>query len=295
MTNHDALTTRAALWAWAARAFSYPTAELELALRAPAERDRLAQAARTLSPDGAVMAALDAVWAALDERDEPPGSGEAGETPVAGAPPAAGAPGVLQAARAGQLSLAEEHTFLFGRHVRVPPYESSYVLKPGTDRSTHLAEIGGLYAAFGLSVSAARPEMPDHLGAECELLAVLLAKEAYALAQGWSSRAKLTRRARRKLVVEHLQRWLPAFAERLAKHHRRRLYPALAELLLQLLAVEERLLHAPRPPAQVPEGRQAAPERELAAPEDDGSALSCDPAVLEREQAMLAGTGSVSP
>lgn len=184
----------------------------------PAERDRLLEAARSTS-DGEVVSALWAVWVALDAPDD------------------------------DRISLEEEHTFLFGRHVRVPPYESSYVLARGTDRSTHLTEIGGLYAAFGLTVSAAQPEMPDHLGAECELLAVLLAKEAYAQAVGWASRAKVTRRARRKLVQEHLRRWLPAFAERLAKHHRLGFYPALGDLLLALLQHEERLLGLPPLPA----------------------------------------------
>jgi TorA maturation chaperone TorD len=217
MATHETLTARAGLWAWTARAFAYPTPERERSFADTSERSRLATLAAVADPDGGLATALHTVWAALDEPDD------------------------------GKVSLAEEHTFLFGRHVRVPPYESSYVLEPGTDRSTHLAEIGGLYAAFGLSISTARPDMPDHLGAECELLAVLLAKEAFALAQGWQSRAKLARRARWKLVVEHLQRWLPAFAERLGKHHRRALYPALAGLVLRLLAVEERLLGAPRP------------------------------------------------
>ena len=215
VTANTALTARAALWAWAARAFSYPMPEFERALHEPAERERLAAVTDAACAGQAVALALAEVWEVVD-------------APV-------GRPG----------GLAEEHTFLFGRHVRVPPYESSYVLEPGTDRSTHLAEIGGLYAAFGLTVASAHPDMPDHLGAECELLAVLLAKEAYALARGWASRAKLTRRARRKLVIEHLQRWLPSFAERLEKHHRQPFYPAVTAVVLELLAVEERNLGSP--------------------------------------------------
>lgn len=222
MTN-ETLTARAALWAWAARTFSYPTPEFEQALREPAERDRLTAIAESASSDGAVTMALAKVWVVVDEPVNRP------------------------------TGLAEEHTFLFGRHVRVPPYESSYVLEPGTDRSTHLAEIGGLYAAFGLTVASAHPDMPDHLGAECELLAVLLAKEAYAVARGWASRAKVTRRARRKLVVEHLQRWLPAFAERLEKHHRQPFYPTVTEVVLQLLAMEEQQLGSPPRPGAVDE------------------------------------------
>jgi TorA maturation chaperone TorD len=219
MTTNDTLMARAALWAWAARALAYPDTPPGESFADPSARGHLATAATATDPDGAVLAALRTVWTAADEADDT------------------------------GVTLQEEHTFLFGRHVRVPPYESSYVLEPGTDRSTHLAEIGGLYAAFGFAVSATHPDMPDHLGAECELLAVLLAKEAYALDQGWSSRAKLTRRARRKLVMEHLQRWLPAFSARLDKHHRRSFYPALAGFMLALLAVEERHLGAPRPAA----------------------------------------------
>jgi putative dimethyl sulfoxide reductase chaperone len=214
MTTHDTLTARAVLWGWTARAFTYPARPLLDALHDQAERGRLQEAARATNDD-AIGAALRAVWTALDAPDE------------------------------ATIALEEEHTFLFGRHVRVPPYESSYVLERGTDRSTHLTEVGGLYAAFGLTVSAAHPEMPDHLGAECELLAVLLAKEAYARAMGWATRARLTRRARRKLVQEHLGRWLPAFSERLAQHHRLALYPALAGLLLALLGHEERQLNLP--------------------------------------------------
>ena len=218
VTANMALTARAALWAWAARAFSYPMPEFERALHEPAERERLAAVTDAACAGQAVALALAEVWEVVD-------------APV-------GRPG----------GLAEEHTFLFGRHVRVPPYESSYVLEPGTDRSTHLAEIGGLYAAFGLTVASAHPDMPDHLGAECELLAVLLAKEAYAVSRGWASRAKVTRRARRKLVIEHLQRWVPSFAERLEKHHRQPFYPAVAEVILQLLAMEEQQLGLPRRP-----------------------------------------------
>jgi TorA maturation chaperone TorD len=239
MTTHDTLTARAALWGWSARAFTYPSPRLLDALHAPAERGRLLEAA-SATDDGAVSAALRAVWAVVDTPDD------------------------------GAISLAEEHTFLFGRHVRVPPYESSYVLERGTDRSTHLTEIGGLYAAFGLTISAAQPEMPDHLGAECELLAVLLAKEAYAQAVGWASRAKLTRRARRKLVQEHLRCWLPAFSKRLAKHHRLPLYPALAQLLLALLAHEGRLLGLPPLPAQA-----AMAEHETTEYATDEDAMSC--------------------
>lgn len=217
MTNGDLLTARAALWSWAARAFAYPLPAFEQSLGDPAERDRLALLAGVADETDTLGPLLAAVWQSVDQPD------------------------------ASGVTLTEEYTFLFGRHVRVSPYESSYVLEPGTDRSNHLAEIGGLYAAFGLAVAADRPDMPDHLGSECELLAVLLVKEAYARAEGWSGRAKLTRHARRKLVGEHLQLWLPTFVERLEKHHRRDFYPAVGAVLLHLLELEEGQLKTVRP------------------------------------------------
>lgn len=223
MMANNTLTARAVLWGWAAGAFAYPDQPVLDRLRSVSERDRLLEAANATG-DSEIISALQQTWSVLD-------------TPTS-----------------ADLSPAEEHSFLFGRHVRVPPYESSYVLERGADRSTHLTEIGGLYAAFGLTVSAAHPEMPDHLGAECELLAVLLAKEAYARAMGWSARAKLTRRARRKLVQEHLRCWLPAFSERLGQHHRLPLYPALTGMLLALLNYEEQQFGLPlsRSPEQTP-------------------------------------------
>ncbi|MCC7372290.1 MAG: molecular chaperone TorD family protein [Chloroflexi bacterium] len=217
MTINDTLMARATLWSWVARAFAYPLPALEQALSDPAGRTRLALLAESADETGALGPLLEAVWQAVDLPD------------------------------ASNVSLTEEHTFLFGRHVRVPPYESSYVLQRGADRSTHLSEIGGLYAAFGLSIAEDAPEMPDHLGAECELLAVLLMKEAYAREEGWSGRAKLTRHARRKLIAEHLQLWLPTFVERLDKHHRRTFYPAVGALLLRLLELEEAQLNTARP------------------------------------------------
>jgi TorA maturation chaperone TorD len=96
-----------------------------------------------------------------------------------------------------------------------------------------------MYAAFGFQVSARRPNLPDHISAELEFVAALLAKEAYALDQGWYPQAKLTRQARRKFIRENLAQWLPAFVERLEQHRRLPFYPAVAALVLALLAIEQ--------------------------------------------------------
>jgi TorA maturation chaperone TorD len=108
----------------------------------------------------------------------------------------------------------------------------------GFERVQDMATVGSLYKAFGLQVAAARPELPDHVSAELEFVAVLLAKEAYARVQRWSAQAARSAQARRLFLREHLAPWFPRFAQRLAQHHRLDFYPAVAELVLGLLAVE---------------------------------------------------------
>lgn len=206
MSATDGLVARARLWQWAARAFYYPDPDLLGALRDPRRRRELADAAG--GSGEAVAAALAAVWVAVDVPcDEVP-------------------------------SLPEEHTFLFARQVPVSPYETSYTPDPGCGRAQTLADLGAFYAAFGFRVSAARPELPDHISGEAEFVAALLAKEAYALAHGWDDHAQVTREAREKFVREHLAPWCSAFVQRLEAHGRLPFYPALGGLVQALLAAE---------------------------------------------------------
>lgn len=208
MQAADRLVARAQLWQWTARCFGYPDEALLARLRDTAARRDVACAAAQCDADGAVGRALAALWTAIDA-----------------------------AAVNGGPSLAEEHTFLFARQVVVPPYASSYK-HPSSDRAQALAEVGGFYSAFGYEVAAARPDLPDHVAAELEFVAVLLAKEAYALAQGWTEQAEVAALAREKFLAEHLAPWLPAFAERLALHARLPFYPAAARLAVALLRGE---------------------------------------------------------
>lgn len=207
MDDADRLLARARLWQCTARCFGYPDEALLARLRDAAPRHEIASLAALCDEDGTVGRALATLWAAAD------------------------------ATVLAEPGLAEEHTFLFARQVVVPPYESSYA-RPYADRTQVLAEVGGFYGAFGLEVAATRPDLPDHVAAELEFVAVLLAKEAYALAQGWTEQAEITTLARAKFVAEHLAPWLPAFAERLAQHARLPFYPTAARLAITLLRGE---------------------------------------------------------
>jgi DMSO reductase family type II enzyme chaperone len=81
-----------------------------------------------------------------------------------------------------------------------------------------LADLAAFYRAFGMEVSEDADERHDHLGMELEFMCVLAAKEAYALEHGLAdSELETCRDAQKKFLREHLGRWAPAFARRLAR------------------------------------------------------------------------------
>lgn len=80
-----------------------------------------------------------------------------------------------------------------------------------------LADLAAFYRAFGLEIATDAGERHDHLGLELEFLCVLAAKDAYALEYQLDTADHATcREAQRKFLREHLGRWTPAFARRLA-------------------------------------------------------------------------------
>ena len=81
-----------------------------------------------------------------------------------------------------------------------------------------LADLAAFYRAFGLEVAEEAAERPDHIGMELEFMSVLAAKEAYALEhQADADEAAVCVEAQKRFLREHLGRWAPAFARRLAR------------------------------------------------------------------------------
>ena len=136
---------------------------------------------------------------------------------------------------------AEEYTYLFMWGKSVPPYESSYTNRTPAGNQ-ELADVSGFYRAFGFDIANDAQEMPDHISAELEFLAMLCAKEAYALEHAWQEQAEVCRAARREFLAEHLNRWLPAFAERIHAKARAPFYPSLAEFTCELSQTSESAL-----------------------------------------------------
>lgn len=143
-------------------------------------------------------------------------------------------------------TVADEYVFLFDREARCPPYEGAWGDAQLAGKAALLADIAGFYAAFGLQPAAARPDVEDHIAAECEFLSALALKEAYALAEGDEEGAEIVGAAQSRFVADHLGRWSETFCAALRETSPVPYYGALADLLGAWVRAEvERLGVAP--------------------------------------------------
>jgi len=161
---------------------------------------------------------------------------------------AAGAPEFAQTAAAFAASLRRDdfaafhacYLAAFGHAARgnCPLNEIEYAdLKADPLFQPHrLADLAGFYRAFGLEVAEDADERHDHICLELEFMCVLAAKEAYALEHQLDlGDLSVCRDASRKFLREHLGRWAPAFARRLARMMGDTLLGALATLTRQFV------------------------------------------------------------
>ncbi len=129
---------------------------------------------------------------------------------------------------------------LFGHTARgaVPPYETEY----GTDslfQPMHeMSDLGAFYRAFGLAVHPGAHERPDHVSCECEFLAFLCRKEAYARDRDDRAMLEATRQGVRRFLRDHLGRWGPGFGRALARHDPVGFFGGLGALAAEYLSRE---------------------------------------------------------
>ncbi len=113
---------------------------------------------------------------------------------------------------------AAEHRAIFGHVVAhgCPPYETEFGRRHVFGQSQELGDIRGFYEAFGVRP---RPggERPDHVACEIEFLALLVLKEAIAVAGADEQRVGLCRGAMRSFLQDHPGRWVRALAARIAQ------------------------------------------------------------------------------
>jgi putative dimethyl sulfoxide reductase chaperone len=135
------------------------------------------------------------------------------------------------------------HLFSFGHAARGPNpvNEIEYgELKADPLFQPHrLADLAAFYRAFGLDVAEDASERQDHICIELEFMSVLAAKEVYALEHQIEDEALATlRSAQKQFIREHLGRWVPAFARRLARAAGGGVISALADFTREFVLAE---------------------------------------------------------
>lgn len=160
-----------------------------------------------------------------------------------------------------------EQVFGHTAHSRIPAYELEYGEEHSHRQPQELGDIAAFYQAFGLRMAAAAHERDDHVSVECEFMHVLLWKQLYALAEGMEDKVSICKEAAGHFLSEHLGRWMPAFAARLARESKANLMGMIGDFALAFIAEDCRL-------SGVKAGESHLPIRKIQEKEETGC-ISC--------------------
>lgn len=146
--------------------------------------------------------------------------------------------------------LDEAYQRLFGHVARgeTPLFETEYGSDDLFQQPQTLADVGGFYAAFGLTLAPGAVGRSDHVACECEFLMFLARKEAWALEMADGAMLDTTRRASRLFLRDHLAPFAPALASHLERSDPGGFYGALGGCLRAVLAAECTRLDVPLGP-----------------------------------------------
>jgi TorA maturation chaperone TorD len=137
--------------------------------------------------------------------------------------------------------LADTYAVLFGHTARgrASAYETEH--GGGDDlffQTREQSDIGAFLSAFGLTLDRQHRERVDHIRVECEFMAFLALKEAYALEHTDQEMLTLTRSAERLFLRDHLGRFAPALGAQLGRLDAAGFYGALGRALERFVQVE---------------------------------------------------------
>lgn len=138
-----------------------------------------------------------------------------------------------------ELESAFQRCFTLSYNEDCPLYETAFSASHIFQQTQQQADISGFYRAFGVD---SRRERPDHLSLELEFLYLLALKEAWARERGERDHVSVCRDAEKAFLRDHLARWAPHVAGRVAIAGRGTVYEAAARLLLAFVEDEERYL-----------------------------------------------------
>jgi DMSO reductase family type II enzyme chaperone len=136
--------------------------------------------------------------------------------------------------------LAARHETLFGHTTRgaVSAYETEYGEDTAFQQPQQLGDVSGFLGAFGLQLAPGEHERVDHVSVECEFMAFLARKQAYALEHGEQEMARTVRRAQRLFLRDHLGRFAPALGRLVAQEPAGGFYAALGDLCRRFIGAE---------------------------------------------------------
>lgn len=141
--------------------------------------------------------------------------------------------------------LEGSYVSIFSHAVRgkCPLYETEYGEGDGRLQLPHeLSDLSAFYHAFGLKLGAEVQERVDFIAVECEFMAFLCVKQAYAEERGDAELAAIAVDGQRKFLRDHLGRWTPAFARRIIDQSHESFYRPLAHFTLAYMTDECRRL-----------------------------------------------------
>jgi TorA maturation chaperone TorD len=183
--------------------------------------------------------------------------------------------------------LEESYRQLFGHTTRgsLSAYETEYGEDTAFQQPQQLGDLSGFFGAFGLRLNERQRERVDHVAVECEFMAFLARKEAYALEQNEQAMLETTRHAEKLFLRDHLGRFAPAFGRLAAAQDPRGFYGALGNLCSRFVPLECARFGVPAGPEFLP----------LRRPEPDATPMACgnaDDLIQVRDSSAVEGEGS---
>lgn len=138
--------------------------------------------------------------------------------------------------------IVDEYNRLFLVKPLTPPYETTYIKRPGQSEGILAAEISGLYGQAGLVVSPETNELPDHIAIELEFMSFLCEKELKAAQEDDDNGVNAARQEQQNFISQHLALWFPKFAKKALEEGNDTFYKSIIEATFAFLRSELVLL-----------------------------------------------------
>ncbi len=130
--------------------------------------------------------------------------------------------------------------FLGPNHIVAKPYGSVWLEGQDTVMGDSTMAVLKLYEEGGFDMSEEFREVPDHIAVELEFLYLLIYRENEAQRNGQPEEREAKAALRKRLLDEHLGRWIGPFTAAVRAGAQSKFYRALAELTGRFIGLETR-------------------------------------------------------